>query len=144
MTSTQFTWISFYEELSDTLLTYRNRRDDLINKLTSVYESIGMSLPKLEADVHCMALIPSLSLASLTRASRIQTGRKSSQASPSYSTSEQASPRILRASPCSTTSTRPALPPPTTTTAASTTSTTSGACSRPRLHWPLIYKCPCG
>lgn len=50
MTSTQFTWISFYKELSDKLLTYRDRRDDLINKLATVYESIGMSLPKLEAD----------------------------------------------------------------------------------------------
>ncbi len=50
MTSTKFTWTSFYEELSDKLLTYRDRRDDLINKLATVYESIGMSLPKLEAD----------------------------------------------------------------------------------------------
>lgn len=50
MTSTQFTWISYYKELSDKLLTYRDRRDDLINKLATVYESIGMSLPKLEAD----------------------------------------------------------------------------------------------
>lgn len=50
MTSTQLTWISFYKELSDKLLTYRDRRDDLINKLATVYESIGMSLPKLEAD----------------------------------------------------------------------------------------------
>ena len=50
MTSTKFTWISFYKELSDKLLTYRDRRDGLINKLASVYESIGMSLPKLEAD----------------------------------------------------------------------------------------------
>lgn len=50
MTSTKFTWISFYKELSDKLLTYRDRRDDLINKLATVYESIGMSLPKLEAD----------------------------------------------------------------------------------------------
>lgn len=50
MTNTQFTWIGFYEELADKLLAYRNRRDNLINKLTSIYESIGMSLPKLEAD----------------------------------------------------------------------------------------------
>ena len=50
MTSAKFTWISFYKELSDELLTYRDRRDDLINKLATVYESIGMSLPKLEAD----------------------------------------------------------------------------------------------
>ena len=50
MTSSKFTWINFYKELSDKLLTYRDRRDDLINKLATVYESIGMSLPKLEAD----------------------------------------------------------------------------------------------
>lgn len=50
MTGTKLTWISFYKELSDKLLTYRDRRDDLINKLATVYESIGMSLPKLEAD----------------------------------------------------------------------------------------------
>ena len=50
MTSIKFTWISFFKELSDKLLTYRDRRDDLINKLATVYESIGMSLPKLEAD----------------------------------------------------------------------------------------------
>ncbi|WP_058270958.1 AAA family ATPase [Olsenella massiliensis] len=50
MTSAQFAWINFYEELADKLLACRSRRDVLINKLTSVYESIGMSLPKLEAD----------------------------------------------------------------------------------------------
>ena len=50
MIGTKLTWISFYKELSDKLLTYRDRRDDLINKLATVYESIGMSLPKLEAD----------------------------------------------------------------------------------------------
>ena len=50
MTSIKFTWISFFKELSDKLLTYRDRRDVLINKLATVYESIGMSLPKLEAD----------------------------------------------------------------------------------------------
>lgn len=49
MTSTQFTWINFYEELANKLLTYRSRRADLIGKLISAYEAIGMRLPTLDS-----------------------------------------------------------------------------------------------
>lgn len=49
LTSRQFTWVGFYEELADKLLAYQDKRSDLVEKLKSAYETIGMSLPKLDS-----------------------------------------------------------------------------------------------
>lgn len=46
----QFKWVDFYEELASKLLEYKDNRKELINKLVKVYDSIGIKLPKLEAN----------------------------------------------------------------------------------------------
>ena len=46
----QFKWVDFYEEFASKLLEYKNIRNELINKIAKVYDSIGIKLPKLEAN----------------------------------------------------------------------------------------------
>ena len=43
------TWVGFYEELADTLLPFKKDRKTLIEKLQSLYEGIGVKLPKLDS-----------------------------------------------------------------------------------------------
>lgn len=45
-----YTWVRFYSEFADKLLTYKNDRKTLIAKLQNVYQSIGMKFPKMERD----------------------------------------------------------------------------------------------
>lgn len=45
----QFEWIDFYQELATKLLTFKNDRKALINKISAVYSAIDMKLPKLES-----------------------------------------------------------------------------------------------
>ena len=45
-----FNWSNFYEEFATTLLEYKNDRKNFISKLKSIYEEIGMKLPKMEID----------------------------------------------------------------------------------------------
>lgn len=49
MSSALYTWTAFYEELADKLLLFRNNRETLINKLQTVYETIGIKLPTLDS-----------------------------------------------------------------------------------------------
>lgn len=44
------TWATFYMELADKLLEYKNDRRNLLDKLQKVYQEIGMKFPKLESD----------------------------------------------------------------------------------------------
>ena len=44
----QFKWVSFYMELASRLLEFKQSRDVLIEKIKSVYSSIGIKLPKLD------------------------------------------------------------------------------------------------
>lgn len=43
-------WIEFYSEFASQLLTYKNDRDTLIEKLQLIYKSIDIKLPKLDYD----------------------------------------------------------------------------------------------
>ncbi len=43
-------WIGFYDAFAKVLLTYRDDRKSLINKIKSVFSNIGIPLPKLEHD----------------------------------------------------------------------------------------------
>ena len=45
-----FTWIPFYQEFADKLLGYKDNRHDLIELVQEAYSSIGMRMPKLDAD----------------------------------------------------------------------------------------------
>ena len=48
MNNTNFNWTEFYKEFADVLRTYSKNRDVLLEKLQTVYESIGMKFPTLE------------------------------------------------------------------------------------------------
>lgn len=43
-------WVPFYTEFADKLLQFRNARGDLLVLIEDVYKSIGMKVPKLDAD----------------------------------------------------------------------------------------------
>lgn len=45
-----FTWVDFYSELADKLLTYKNDRKTMIDKIVAVYDEIDIKLPKLESE----------------------------------------------------------------------------------------------
>ena len=44
----QFKWIEFYTEFATKLMTYKNDRNELIQKIQNVYKAIRTKLPKLE------------------------------------------------------------------------------------------------
>ena len=46
MDEATFNWSNFYGEFATTLLEYKNDRKNFISKLKSIYEEIGMKLPK--------------------------------------------------------------------------------------------------
>ena len=48
MAKAHCTWVGFYQELADKLLPYKNDRAILIGKVKSIYDSVGLPLPKLE------------------------------------------------------------------------------------------------
>lgn len=45
----QFEWIDFYSEFATKLLTFKNNRGELIEKIKEVYADIHMKVPKLES-----------------------------------------------------------------------------------------------
>ena len=45
----QYDWISFYTEFATKLLPFKNDRKALIQKIYAMYETAGLSLPKLES-----------------------------------------------------------------------------------------------
>lgn len=50
MEASVFTWIAFYEEFATKLISYKDKRNALIEKIRNVYESVKMTLPTLEKD----------------------------------------------------------------------------------------------
>ena len=49
VTLMQFEWIDFYSEFATKLLTFKNNRGELIEKIKEVYADIHMKVPKLES-----------------------------------------------------------------------------------------------
>ncbi len=45
----QFDWINFYSELATKLLSFKNDRKALIEKIKAVYTAIDMKIPKLDS-----------------------------------------------------------------------------------------------
>lgn len=45
----QFEWIDFYSEFATKLLSFKNDRKLLIDKISTVYAAIDMKVPKLES-----------------------------------------------------------------------------------------------
>ncbi len=42
-------WMEFYQEFADKLLLYRSNRDELVKKVSLVYEMTSLPMPKLES-----------------------------------------------------------------------------------------------
>lgn len=49
-TINQYEWVDFYKELAGKLLTYKNKRQDLIGKVKGIYADNGINMPTLERD----------------------------------------------------------------------------------------------
>ena len=45
-----YPWVAFYIEFANRLLAFANDRKPLVDIIKSVYEQIGINLPKLEKD----------------------------------------------------------------------------------------------
>lgn len=54
----QFQWVDFYKEFARKLLTYKNKRTDLIKKVKAIYENTGINLPTLERDNQLVDIDP--------------------------------------------------------------------------------------
>lgn len=50
MNEKAFTWVSFFEELADCLLRYKNNRKELIELVKQAHKFAGKNLPKIERD----------------------------------------------------------------------------------------------
>ena len=50
MDANQYDWVDFYKEFSHLLLAYKNNRQELIDKVKSIYSDTGINLPTLERD----------------------------------------------------------------------------------------------
>lgn len=46
----QFQWVEFYEELARKLVSYRNNRGELLEKVREIYRITGINMPTLEQD----------------------------------------------------------------------------------------------
>ncbi|HQE49586.1 MAG TPA: AAA family ATPase [Fervidobacterium sp.] len=53
-----FDWVDFYKEFAGKLLAYKNRRDELIDIVKSVYTDTGINLPTLEKDNNIVDIDP--------------------------------------------------------------------------------------
>ena len=58
MSEVAHTWIPFYSELADKLVPFQNDRAALIGRIRSVYDRIGVKLPKLELDNNIVDIDP--------------------------------------------------------------------------------------
>ena len=122
------TWAGFYSRLADKLLTFKDDRRSLTNKLLSLYEGVDMKLPKLDS---LSTLIRSSD--SSTKASRIPIEKRSSQLSRKLSKSKRTSLKISKVFLRSIISTRRSTPLRGMDGVGSTTSTIYGEPSKPRL-----------
>ena len=52
------TWTDFYQEFADVLLTYKNKRTLLINKVKEVFQNIDLPMPTLEKDNNIVDIDP--------------------------------------------------------------------------------------
>lgn len=50
MNKPNFSWIPFYQELADIILTYKNNRTLLVEKVKQAHKEANKNLPKIEKD----------------------------------------------------------------------------------------------
>ena len=53
-----FAWVDFYQEFADKLLLYKNKRQELIEKVKRMFEMTGINMPLLEADNEIVDMDP--------------------------------------------------------------------------------------
>lgn len=58
MDTKQYDWVDFYTEFSHLLLAYKSRRQELIDKVKSIYSDTGINLPTLEKDNQIVDMDP--------------------------------------------------------------------------------------
>lgn len=54
----QFDWVDFYKEFASKLLDYKDRRDELVEKVKAIYTMTGMNMPTLEKDNNLIDIDP--------------------------------------------------------------------------------------
>lgn len=54
----QFTWVQFYKEFANKLLAYKNNREELIDKVKSIYTETEINMPTLEKDNQIVDIDP--------------------------------------------------------------------------------------
>lgn len=54
----QFQWVDFYKGFANKLLTYKNNRTDLVNKVKAIYANTGINMPTLEKDNQLVDIDP--------------------------------------------------------------------------------------
>ena len=54
----QFDWVNFYKEFASKLLDYKDRRDELVEKVKAIYTMTGMNMPTLEKDNNLIDIDP--------------------------------------------------------------------------------------
>lgn len=55
---TKYDWVKFYEEFANKLLPYKAKRNELIEKIKTVYKNINIKLPTLEKDNNIVDIDP--------------------------------------------------------------------------------------
>ena len=54
----KYDWINFYKEFAKTLLTYKDKRAELIKKVNAIYSQTGIDMPLLEEDYNIIDIDP--------------------------------------------------------------------------------------
>ena len=54
----QFTWVQFYKEFANKLLAYKSNREELIDKVKSIYTETEINMPTLEKDNNIVDIDP--------------------------------------------------------------------------------------
>ena len=57
-TNNQFDWVNFYKEFAGVLLSYKEKRSELILKIRQIYEITGLNIPTLEKDNQIVDMDP--------------------------------------------------------------------------------------
>ena len=54
----QFDWVDFYKEFAFKLVSYKEKRAELIQKVKAIYQMTGISMPTLDKDNNIMDIDP--------------------------------------------------------------------------------------
>ena len=71
----QFDWIDFYKEFAEKLLTYKDQRQELIQKVKEIFASSNISMPTLERDNQIIDIDPFTVFGLFNKSSMKETNR---------------------------------------------------------------------